>query len=270
MLIIPYPTIDPVALHLGSLTIRWYGISYVAGIMLGWRYGNYLIKKLQLPFTTKDFDDFIVYLTLGIVAGGRLGQVFFYNFDYYLHKPWEIFFIWQPGMSFHGGLIGVLTAMLLFTYKRRIQFLAFCDITAAAVTIGLGFGRIANFINGELYGHITDQPWGMVFPGAGPLPRHPSQLYEAFLEGLVLFTILGITSLKLRWPERRPGVQSGLFLVLYGSFRSLVEFVREPEVASYLDVTRGQWLSLPLIVIGSVILYHRYHQPSKNSSAATH
>ena len=260
MLVIPYPMIDPVAFKVGAITVRWYGISYVMGIILGWRYGNHLIRKLSLPFTTKDFDDFIVYLTLGIVAGGRLGQVFFYNFTYYLHKPWEIFFIWQPGMSFHGGLIGVITAIVLFTYKRRIKFAPFCDITAAAVTLGLGFGRIANFINAELYGVITDKPWGMIFPGAGPWPRHPSQLYEAFLEGLVMFLILMFTSLKWRWPERKPGVQAGLFLVMYSVFRSLVECIREPEVASFWGITRGQWLSLPLIAIGIFVMIKCYNQ----------
>lgn len=269
MLILPYPALDPVAFKLGSLSIHWYGLAYVTGILLGWRYCVMLLSRLHLPFQKKDVDDFVPLATLGIVAGGRLGHVLFYNLNYYLHKPWEIFYIWRPGMSFHGGLLGVVLVTILFTRQRRIPLLAFGDILSAAAPIGLFFGRLANFINGELFGRPSTVSWAMIFPGGGPLPRHPSQLYEAFFEGIVLFCVLLFFSIKKRWPEKKPGGQTGLFLAGYGIVRIIVECFREPDVQiGYLigGTTLGQWLSFPLVVIGLGIFYQCSKQQKSSNT----
>jgi phosphatidylglycerol:prolipoprotein diacylglycerol transferase len=265
MLILPYPAIDPVALEIGSIKIHWYGIAYVVGILLGWRFWIMLLSRLELPLARKDIDDFIPWATLGIVAGGRIGHALFYNLDYYIHKPWEVLYIWQPGMSFHGGLLGVILVARCFTAKRQIPRWTFGDILAAGTPIGLFFGRIANFINGELYGRAADTSWAMIFPNGGPIARHPSQLYEAFLEGIFLFALMAFLSLRLRWPEKRPGAQLGVFLTGYGLARIFVECFREPDgQIGYLlgGSTLGQWLSLPLVIIGLGIVYKCF-QPQK-------
>ena len=199
LLVIPYPVIDPVALQLGPVSIRWYGLAYMAGILLGWLYGRYLVSRPALwggksPMTVTQADDFLLWITLGIVVGGRLGFVLFYEPSYFWQNPSEIPAVWNGGMSFHGGLLGVVLAVYVFSRVKHINPLSLGDVASAATPFGLFFGRIANFINAEVVGRVSDVPWAMVFPGAGDLPRHPSQLYEAALEGIVLFIILRIAT----------------------------------------------------------------------------
>ncbi|MGB0631840.1 MAG: prolipoprotein diacylglyceryl transferase [Alphaproteobacteria bacterium] len=252
MLTLTYPTIDPVLIEIGPFAIRWYALSYIAGILLAWRYMIWLARRSPAGMTKEHVDDFVVWATLGIVLGGRLGYVIFYKAGYYLQNPMEALAVWQGGMSFHGGLLGVIFAVWLFCRRRGYSWIAVGDIVACTVPVGLFLGRIANFINGELYGRVTDSPLGMVFPGGGPLPRHPSQLYEAVLEGLVLFFVLF-------WLARRPGtfdkrgLLSGIFLAGYAIGRATVEFFRQPDAhIGFLAIgtTMGQWLSLPLFIVG--------------------
>lgn len=261
-----YPEIDPVAINLGFLQIHWYGISYVVGILAAWVLLRKRAKRNPLlGWKMGDVDDMIFYAMLGVIIGGRLGSVIFYNFSYYLEHPIEIFYLQQGGMSFHGGLIGVMVAMLLFARKASAKTFNVLDFIAPVVPIGLGSGRIGNFINGELWGAPSDLPWAMVFPTADALPRHPSQLYEAFLEGLVLFLILWTYSAK----PRPTMAISGLFLLGYGSFRFAVEFVRIPDShLGYLAfdwLTMGQILSLPMIIIGGILMVIAYRaQENRN------
>ena len=249
-----FPDIDPVAIDLGLIQIRWYGISYIAGILGAWTLLHYRAKPGRIGWTVEQVADLMFYGILGVIIGGRLGSVLFYNLPYYLNNPLDVFKVWQGGMSFHGGLLGVLIAAWL--YGRRIDKTLFevTDFLIPVVPVGLFTGRIGNFINAELWGKTTDLPWAMVFPNAGPLPRHPSQLYEAFLEGLILFVILWWFSAR---PRPRMAV-SGLFLLGYGLFRFAVEFVREPDThLGYLGfgwITMGQALSFPMIVIGIVLI----------------
>lgn len=247
-----YPTIDPVLIEIGPFAVRWYALSYIAGILLAWRYMVVLARRSPVGITKAHTDDFIVWATLGVVLGGRFGYVIFYKPGYFLDHPLEAFAVWQGGMSFHGGLLGVIVAIWLFSRLRKYPWIAIGDIVACTAPIGLCLGRIANFINGELYGRVTESPLGMVFPGGGPLPRHPSQLYQAALEGLLLFLILA-------WLASRPGVferrgfLSGVFLVGYGIARPVAEFFREPDAhIGFLTMgtTMGQWLSLPLLAVG--------------------
>jgi len=252
MLAIPFPAIDPVLIEFGPLAIRWYSLAYIAGILIGWRYMAHMAGRPEGAVDRAAVDDFVVWATLGVVLGGRLGYVLFYQPGYYLEHPGQVFAMWKGGMSFHGGALGVIAAMTLFCRKRRIPWLAFADLIALVTPIGLFFGRIANFINGELYGRVSDVPWAMVFPRGGPLPRHPSQLYEAGLEGFVLFAVLAFL-VHRRGALGRPGTATGVFLLGYGLARSAVEFVREPD--AFLGVlggiaTMGQILSLPLILAG--------------------
>lgn len=258
---IAFPTIDPVLIEIGPLVIRWYALAYITGLVLGWLYMRWLVQRPGWQLTTLDLDDLLLYVTLGVVLGGRLGYVLFYRPDYYLGHPNEILAVWQGGMSFHGGLIGVLAAMALFAYRRKIHFLDLGDAVAAAVPIGLFFGRIANFINAELYGRESDVPWAVIFPFGGDNPRHPSQLYEAALEGLLLFLILFWFARQPRNPAHR-GRIGGLFLIGYGLARSFVELFREPDdhLGFLLNetLTMGQILSLPMIVIGLVLVIRSY------------
>lgn len=256
-----YPDLNPIALDLGVIKIHWYGIAYVAGILLGWLCCQWVIKHKGLELKRELLDAFIPWATLGIIAGGRLGHVLFYGGDYYLEHPLEIFMIWKPGMSFHGGLLGVIAAFYFFARKHTIKLFKLSDVIAVGVPIGIFFGRLANFVNAELVGRITDSPWGMVFPGAGPLPRHPSQLYEAGLEGIVLFVLM-LWGVKQNPSKRPPGYLSGLFLVGYGMARFVGEIFREPEVyygglADY--ITYGQLLTLPLIVLGIYLIKRARH-----------
>ncbi|WP_455373078.1 prolipoprotein diacylglyceryl transferase [Limibacillus halophilus] len=247
-----FPQIDPVAVQLGPFAIRWYALAYIVGLVLGWRLCRRLTKKTPAGSLTPEvFDDFVVWATLGVLLGGRLGYVLFYNLGYFAQNPLEILQVWQGGMAFHGGLLGVIAALFLFSWKRKVPLFALSDLVAAAAPIGLFFGRIANFVNGELYGRVTDAPWGMVFPGGGDLPRHPSQLYEAGLEGILLFAILQLAI--WRGALARPGVVGGLFLAGYGASRAIVELFREPDAhIGFLEggLTMGQLLSLPMVVAG--------------------
>jgi phosphatidylglycerol:prolipoprotein diacylglycerol transferase len=250
--VIAFPHINPVAVAIGPLAIRWYALAYVAALVIAWRYLLWMAKKPGAPMKPSDVDDFLVWATLAIILGGRLGYVLFYKPGFYLEHPGQALMLWQGGMSFHGGLAGMLIAILLFCRQRKISLFGFADMVAVAVPQGLFFGRIANFINGELFGRPSDVPWAMVFPGGGPFPRHPSQLYEALLEGLVL----GLIMLALRHGTRvheKPGLLTGIFLAGYALARIVAEFFREPDahlgfIAA--GVTMGQLLSLPLLALG--------------------
>src|ERR1043166_8314158 len=233
LLVFRFPDIDPVLLEIGPFAIRWYALAYIGGILLGWAYARAIIKRPALwggkaPLTVVDFDDFILWATLGIIVGGRLGQVLFYDFVYYAAHPLEIAMLWHGGMSFHGGFLGCVVVVTAFAWKRGIPILSLGDLTCAVGPIGLFLGRIANFVNGELWGRPTDVPWAFIFPADRlGLPRHPSQLYEAMLEGVVLLTLLAI--LIRLGALRRPGLIMGVFAVGYGLARAFSEFFREPD-----------------------------------------
>ena len=252
MYALAFPAIDPVAVEIGPLAIRWYALAYVAGILVGWRYMVILARRSPAGVAPRDIDDFVLWATLGIVLGGRLGYVFFYRPGDYLQDPLSAFALWQGGMSFHGGLCGVVLAAALFASRRGIPWLALGDLVSAAAPIGLFFGRLANFVNGELYGRPTIVPWGMVFPNAGPEPRHPSQLYEAALEGLVLFAICAVFVFAWRG-LRKAGLISGVFFIGYAVARGLAELFRQPDAhLGFLfgGATMGQLLSIPVLLIG--------------------
>ena len=256
MFAIPFPAIDPVLISIGPLAIRWYSLAYIAGILIGWRYIVGLAKQKPGVIDNAAIDDLIVWLVFGIILGGRLGYVLFYKPGYYLANPIEALYVWQGGMSFHGGAIGVILALAIFSRKRGVALLPLADLVACAAPIGLFFGRIANFINGELFGRPSDVAWAVVFPRGGNEPRHPSQLYESFLEGLVLFLILAALWRFTRLRDR-PGALGGAFLVGYGVFRVIVEQFREPDAhLGFLiaGATMGQLLSLPLVVVGVWLL----------------
>lgn len=250
-----FPEIDPVAIHLGAgIGIRWYALAYIAGLIGGWRYMRWLAAQPPHPLTAQDLDDFLLWATLGVVGGGRLGYILFYKPGYYLANPLDMLKVWEGGMSFHGGALGVIAALFLFCRSRRLNVLAVGDVLCAVVPLGLFFGRIANFINGELFGRIAagDVPWAMIFPRGGPVPRHPSQIYEALLEGFLLLVVLHILW-RRNEIRQRPGLLAGLFLAGYGLARFVCEIFREPD--SFLGflwwgATMGQLLSIPLIVAG--------------------
>ncbi len=251
-----YPEIDPVLFAIGPFAIRWYSLAYVVGIVGGAFYADYLNKQSPSFVQFKAFDDLMVWAIAGIILGGRIGYVVFYNAEFYIQHPFEALKIWQGGMSFHGGLMGVIVAVYLFSRKREVPFLAVTDLCAAAAPIGLALGRIANFINGELYGRVTDAAIGMVFPHGGALPRHPSQLYEAALEGIVLFVILYIAVKK--GARHFAGMLSGLFLIGYAMARMTVEYFREPDAQLGFIIgefiTMGQLLSLPMVLLGVYLI----------------
>ena len=264
MLAIAFPMIDPVLVEIGPVIIRWYALAYIAGLVLGWRYMIWLAGQAGALIKPEDADDFLVWAVLGVILGGRLGYVLFYKPAYYLANPSEIVQTWQGGMSFHGGFLGVLIATALFCRMRKIRFWAFIDLAAVVTPIGLFFGRIANFINSELWGRTTDVAWGVVFPNGGPYPRHPSQLYEAALEGLVLLVVL-----HLVWRREslrsKPGVISGAFLIGYGLSRVIVELYRQPDAhLGYLwgGATMGQLLSIPMILAGMALIAYAKKQPT--------
>ena len=283
-LAIPFPRIDPILfqfgpfdlgpISLGPFAIRWYALAYISGLVLGWWYMNRLLRtdrlwpalasgnksagKVNTPATKLDIDDLIIWLMLGVIVGGRLGYVVFYQPSIITSNPLGIFAVWQGGMSFHGGTLGVVIAAILFSWRRKLNFLRVGDLIAAATPFGLFFGRTANFINGELWGKVTLAPWGMVFPTGGFMPRHPSQLYEAALEGVVLFIVLRIATHRFL-SFHRPGLTIGLFATGYGVARILVEFFRQPDAhIGYLTggvVTMGMVLSLPMVLVGGVLIW---------------
>lgn len=250
-----FPHIDPVAFSIGSLQLRWYGLMYLFAFVGGWILGRLRASRPGSGWRAQDVDDLLTFVMLGVILGARLGYVLFYDLAEYIRDPLEIFRVWNGGMSFHGGLLGVVGAFWYFSRTRRKPFLEVADFIAPLVPQGLFFGRLGNFINGELWGKPSDLPWAMIFPTGGPWPRHPSQLYEALLEGVALFVILWIFSAK----KRRPGAVAGLFALLYGIFRFAVEFVRVPDVQlGYLAfgwLTMGQVLCLPLILIGAWLIW---------------
>ncbi|USP09431.1 prolipoprotein diacylglyceryl transferase [Aeromonas dhakensis] len=255
-----FSQIDPVAFSLGPLSVRWYGLMYLFGFAFAmWLAG----RRADAPnsgWTRNEVSDLLFYGFLGVILGGRVGYVLFYNFDMFLADPLYLFKIWTGGMSFHGGLIGVITAMVWFAHKTKRHFFTVADFVAPLIPFGLGVGRIGNFLNGELWGRVTDVPWAIIFPEAGPEPRHPSQLYQFALEGVVLFIIL-----NLFWRKNPPrGAISGMFLLFYGLFRFLVEFVRQPDrqLGLYFnEISMGQILSTPMILIGALMIWAAYKRP---------
>jgi phosphatidylglycerol:prolipoprotein diacylglycerol transferase len=287
---VTFPNFDPFVpfLHWGEFGIRWYALAYVAGILLGWWYAGRQLRDQRLwapaspPMNANQLDDLVLWITLGVIVGGRLGYVLFYDLvgrqggqDGMLSHPWEIFMLWKGGMAFHGGLVGVTVALLLFAWRNKINALAIGDLVAPAVPIGLFFGRIANFINGELWGRPTNLPWGVVFCNdrlreagggmcaAGEAARHPSQLYEATLEGIVLFLVLRFATHKAHLLPRR-GAVTGVFLVGYGLVRASLENVREPDdfMPHFpLGMTMGMLLSIPMILAGAWLLWRAWRQP---------
>lgn len=263
LLALPYPIIDPIIFQVGPLAIRWYSLAYIGGLLFAWRYMIHLAAREPQVGRREDIDDFLVWATLGVVLGGRIGYTLFYNFDYYASNPLAALQIWKGGMSFHGGVLGVIVSGLIFVRRRNIPALRFADIVACATPVGLMLGRLANFINGELFGRVSDAPWAMVFPRGGPAPRHPSQLYEAALEGLLLFIVLYLLS-RSQAIRNRPGVLTGVFLVGYGLARAFVELFRQPDAhlgTLAAGLTMGQWLSIPMMIGG---LYLIIRTPEKS------
>ncbi|MEZ0169823.1 prolipoprotein diacylglyceryl transferase [Microvirga sp. TS319] len=281
-----FPHIDPVAFSIGPFAIRWYALAYVAGLLGGWFYAKRLAAKTELwtplrqPKPT-DIDDLIVWVALGVVLGGRTGYVLFYNLSAYLQNPLEALAVWHGGMSFHGGFLGAALALVLFARSRGLNALALLDMASVVTPIGLFFGRIANFINGELWGRpAPDFPYAIVFPHAGPLPRHPSQLYEAFGEGLVLFIIMAIAA--RRFGFRRPGLLGGIFVLGYAIARIVCEFFREPDAQlGFLfgasveglggGITMGMLLSVPMALVGVIFIVMAARgttRPAKTAEAA--
>ncbi len=252
--VLAYPRIDPVLVQFGPLAIRWYSLAYLAGLLFGWWYLKRLVRTAGLDLSPQAVDDFLLYATFGVIIGGRLGYVIFYKPSLYLADPLEIVRLWDGGMSFHGGLIGMFVAILLFARRYRVAFLRFADLVAVVAPVGLFFGRLANFVNGELWGRPAEVPWAMIFP-RDPLqiPRHPSQLYEAALEGLALFALLNFLFWTRPAWRRREGALAGVFLAGYGVARFLVEYTRAPDPFLGLIggvISMGQLLSLPLVLAG--------------------
>lgn len=264
----PFPDIDPVLVQIGPLAIRWYALAYLAGIIIGWRWAVMLVKSKTVwrgtqPTATESLiDDLVFWIVVGIIVGGRLGYVLFYHTELIWTNPVEILKTWNGGMSFHGGLIGVSLAVTCVAAIKKIDILRLGDLVAPCVPIGLFFGRLANFVNGELWGRPTDAPWGVVFPNAGPLPRHPSQLYEAGLEGLMLFALLLWATFGAKLLPRK-GAVAGLFLTGYAVSRILLENVREPDRGMPdfpLGLTMGMMLSIPMLIVGVALILHS-HRP---------
>jgi phosphatidylglycerol:prolipoprotein diacylglycerol transferase len=256
---IPFPAIDPIAVSFGPFAIRWYALAYIVGLVIGWRYCLMLADRAPNLVTRRDIDDFLVWATLGVVLGGRVGFVLFYNLPYYVDHPMQMFELWHGGMSFHGGALGVTIAIILFARSRKLSIFALSDIVIEAIPIGLFFGRIANFINDELWGRETNVPWAVIFPNGGNVPRHPSQLYEAACEGILLFLLLLYA--EHRGTRRRRGVETGIFLAGYAVARMSGELFRQPDVQlgflfyiGNFGVTMGQLLSVPVLIAGILII----------------
>lgn len=248
------PNIDPVFLSIGPLQLRWYGLMYVLSFVATYFIIGSEVKRKQLSLTKDDLADLVFYGAMGVVLGGRLGYIIFYNLPYYIANPLKLLAVWEGGMSFHGGLLGVITAFIIFSRRKQISFFTLIDMAAQCAPVGLLFGRLGNFINGELYGRETDVPWGIIFPGGGTTPRHPSQLYEAFLEGILLFFIVRYVSRHFN----RTGAAGWCFVAGYGLFRFIVEFVRQPDANLGLFAglfSMGQLLSLPMFLLGVTALF---------------
>ena len=261
-----YPDINPVAISIGPVAIHWYGIMYLVGFAGGWFLAKYHVKRRNLAFTKDDLADLVFYCAIGVIVGGRLGSILFYNFEGFLQNPRMLIF---GGMSFHGGLIGVLIAIGLFARRRNLRYFDVGDLVAPVAAIGLGAGRLGNFINGELWGRTTDVPCGMVFPHAGAEPRHPSQLYQFFLEGVVLFLVVWIFASK----SRPLTAVSGVFILGYGCQRFFVEFFRQPDshigFVAFEWMTRGQMLSIPMIFAGAFLIWIGYKRGESPKTAET-
>lgn len=267
--LVPFPHIDPIIFEIGPLAIRWYSLAYIAGILCGWLYGRSLIANKNFwyqrvpPLDAERWLDFIFWAIIGIILGGRLGYILFYQLELYLANPSDIYKVWQGGMSYHGGLIGLVTVTALFAFFKKIPLLSILDLIACISPIGIFFGRIANFINAELYGRVTTMPWGVIFPGGGPDPRHPSQLYEAALEGFVMFIFLRIVT-HFTSGLKHPGRVAGYYGVLYGLFRIIIENFRMPDVQIgflFGGYTMGMLLSAPMILIGLLLIALSFRTP---------
>lgn len=262
-----YPRIDPIAFSIGPAKVHWYGIMYLLAFISAWILLSIRAKRADWALTQEQVGDLIFYSALGVILGGRLGYMLFYDFPLFVAKPWIFFQVWDGGMSFHGGLLGVMLAIFLCAKKTKRRFLALTDFIIPVVPIGLGLGRMGNFINGELWGRVTHVAWGMVFPKAGPLPRHPSQLYEFLLEGVILFIILWGYSTK----QRAVGAISGLFLLCYGIIRFTLEFFRQPDqqlgYVAFGWMTRGQELSIPMFIVGALLFWWALKQNKSKDGA---
>lgn len=257
MIGLEFPDISPVIFSIGPVAIRWYSMAYLFGIIIAWFLAMWNTKKYNLEFTKAHLEDLVFYITLGIILGGRFGYVIFYGRSSFIDNPLMIFEIWKGGMSFHGAVVGVIAAAYLYSIKSKISFLKITDLVVLYAPIGIFCGRIANFINDELWGRVTDVPWAVRFPSGGYLPRHPSQLYEAFFEGLVMLVVLNFMW-RYKYVRERAGLVSAVFITLYGLFRILMEQFREPDahigfLFSY--ITMGQLLSVPLILLGLWVIY---------------
>jgi phosphatidylglycerol---prolipoprotein diacylglyceryl transferase len=265
--VLMFPQFDPVMVHIGPLMIRWYAMAYITALLVGWRLVRHLVTLAPRTATSEQVDDFLTWATLGVVLGGRLGYILFYQPALYLERPLAALEVWHGGMSFHGGALGVIVALALFTWRNKLSFLGFSDRVTVVVPMGLGLGRIANFVNGELWGRPApvSLPWAMVFPQAGPEPRHPSELYEALLEGVVLFTVMWLVARRAAIRER-PGFLSGLFLFGYAVARSICECFREPDAfIGFLPfgTTMGQILCIPMAIAGAALMAQAMMQPPR-------
>jgi phosphatidylglycerol:prolipoprotein diacylglycerol transferase len=261
----PFPDINPIAFSIGPLDIRWYALAYLAGLFAGIWYAERLIRQnREFAIPPRAFDDFFTWAIIGVLIGGRLGIILLYDFDYYVANPWKVFALNEGGMAFHGGFLGVVLAALWFCHRRKLSFLAFSDVMACVSPIGIFFVRIANYINGELWGRPTDASWAVVFPNpaAGGVPRHPSQLYEAALEGVVLFFIVNALA-RIPAIRARHGLLASVFLIGYALFRGLIEFTREPDASLIGPLTRGQAYSLPMLIVGLVLIALALRRPAR-------
>jgi len=264
--LIPYPEIDPVLVQLGPFAIRWYALAYIAGLVIGWQIMRRVCQQPPRLLTPAKIDDFLLWAALGVILGGRLGYVLFYKPAFFLSNPLQILTLWEGGMSFHGGLLGVIVAIVVFALRNGVSPFRLSDLVAIVAPIGLFFGRLANFINGELWGRVADVPWAMVFPRGGPLPRHPSQLYQATFEGILLFALV-FAVWKLCDARRRPGLLTGTFCMGYGAARIAGEFFREPD--SFMGfllgtgwLTMGMLLSLPVLLFGLWLIVRAQRAPA--------
>jgi phosphatidylglycerol:prolipoprotein diacylglycerol transferase len=263
LLVLPYPEIDPVLVQLGPFAIRWYALAYIAGLVLGWQIMRRVCTQPPKVLSPEKIDDFLLWAALGVILGGRLGYVLFYKPGFYLSHPMSILTVWEGGMSFHGGMLGVIVAVIAFARRNKAPIFMLADLAALVAPIGLFFGRLANFINGELWGRASDVSWAMIFPRGGPLPRHPSQLYQAFFEGVLLFALV-FAVWRLTDGRRRPGLLTGTFCVGYGVARIVGELFREPDAfLGYIwgPLTMGMLLSVPLLVFGGWLILRAYSAP---------